>query len=64
MKRKTKLPSVTGDASTSVIDLPTLQDIRNKAVRDRFETREAIAGIEAWIEEAHATIAFLKVRNE
>jgi hypothetical protein len=64
MKRKPKLPSVTGDASTSVVELPTLQDIRNKAVRDRFETREAIAGIEAWIEEAHATIAFLKARSE
>jgi hypothetical protein len=67
-KRKPKPPAVrVATAIVSpppLVELPTLQGIRDKTVRDRLKARETIAGIEAWIEEARATIAFLKARSE
>jgi hypothetical protein len=41
----------------------SLQEIRDKALRERFATSQIIAELDAWRNEIDATLAFLKAQR-
>jgi hypothetical protein len=50
--------------SVPKIAVASLQDIRNSALRQRFEIGKTIAELDAWRNEIDATIAFLKSQRK